>query len=155
MDNELLAARIRDTAEICERTSKPKFLGFLTPDEKAAAQHILKSTDCKAEYFGGYDEAQRVILGCFPYSAGKYAQYVTEAAKVVGEDGVVIVDSLSHAWNGDVLSIFLRRVRRSKRGVEKFSRAEIFSVCVKPTAFVLCVDQCYLTPIACEAVCEI
>lgn len=77
MDNELLAARIRDTAEICERTSKPKFLGFLTPDEKAAAQHILKSTDCKAEYFGGYDEAQRVILGCFPYSAGKYAFPVT------------------------------------------------------------------------------
>ena len=36
-----------------------------------------------------------------PYSAEKYAQYVTEAAKVVGEDGVVIVDSLSHAWNGE------------------------------------------------------
>ena len=36
-----------------------------------------------------------------PYSAERYVQYVTEAAKVVGEDGVVIVDSLSHAWKGE------------------------------------------------------
>ena len=33
-----------------------------------------------------------------PYSAERYIQYVTEAAKAVGEDGVVIVDSFSHAW---------------------------------------------------------
>lgn len=36
-----------------------------------------------------------------PYSVDRYIQYVTEAAKAVGEDGVVIVDSFSHAWNNE------------------------------------------------------
>lgn len=42
-----------------------------------------------------------------PYSPERYKQLVTEAAAAVGPDGVVIVDSLSHAWNneGGVLEI--------------------------------------------------
>lgn len=36
-----------------------------------------------------------------PYSAERYIQYVNEAAKAVGEDGVVIIDSFSHAWNNE------------------------------------------------------
>ena len=42
-----------------------------------------------------------------PYSPERYKQLVTEAAEAVGPDGVVIVDSLSHAWNneGGVLEI--------------------------------------------------
>lgn len=36
-----------------------------------------------------------------PYSAEKYKKYVEEASKIVGEDGVVIVDSFSHAWNNE------------------------------------------------------
>lgn len=42
-----------------------------------------------------------------PYSPDKYKNYVETAAEMVGEDGVVIVDSFSHAWNneGGVLEI--------------------------------------------------
>ena len=42
-----------------------------------------------------------------PYSPQKYKSYVSEAAELVGADGVVIVDSFSHAWNseGGVLDI--------------------------------------------------
>lgn len=42
-----------------------------------------------------------------PYSPDKYKQYVAEAASVVGDEGIVIVDSFSHAWNneGGVLEI--------------------------------------------------
>ena len=42
-----------------------------------------------------------------PYSPDRYIEYVSEAARVVGSDGVVIVDSFSHAWNneGGVLEI--------------------------------------------------
>lgn len=34
-----------------------------------------------------------------PYSPERYKEYVRQAAEAVGPDGVVIVDSLSHAWN--------------------------------------------------------
>jgi len=42
-----------------------------------------------------------------PYSPSRYKQLVDEGARAVGPDGVVIVDSFSHAWNneGGVLDI--------------------------------------------------
>lgn len=42
-----------------------------------------------------------------PYSPDKYIDYVRSAAATVGEDGVVIIDSFSHAWDneGGVLDI--------------------------------------------------
>jgi hypothetical protein len=36
-----------------------------------------------------------------PYSADRYKSLVKEAADIVGPDGVVIVDSFSHAWNNE------------------------------------------------------
>lgn len=36
-----------------------------------------------------------------PYSADRYKALVQEASTEVGEDGVVIVDSFSHAWNNE------------------------------------------------------
>lgn len=42
-----------------------------------------------------------------PYSPQRYKQFVEEGAKTVGSDGVVIIDSFTHAWNneGGVLDI--------------------------------------------------
>ena len=42
-----------------------------------------------------------------PYSPDRYKQFVSEGAKAVGSDGVVIIDSFSHAWKneGGVLEI--------------------------------------------------
>lgn len=36
-----------------------------------------------------------------PYSAERYIDFVNSAAEAVGKDGVVIVDSFSHAWNNE------------------------------------------------------
>lgn len=36
-----------------------------------------------------------------PYSAERYKALVKEAADIVGPDGVVIIDSFSHAWNNE------------------------------------------------------
>lgn len=36
-----------------------------------------------------------------PYTAEKYKEYVIAGAKEVGEDGVVIIDSFTHAWNNE------------------------------------------------------
>lgn len=42
-----------------------------------------------------------------PYSPERYKYYISEAAQAVGADGVVIIDSFSHAWNneGGILDI--------------------------------------------------
>ena len=42
-----------------------------------------------------------------PYTPDKYIEYVKSAVQAVGEDGVVIIDSFSHAWDneGGVLDI--------------------------------------------------
>ena len=66
MDAELLPARINDTAELCEKTCTPKYLGFLTSAEAALARNILKNARVRNDFFGGYEAAERVILGCFP-----------------------------------------------------------------------------------------
>lgn len=36
-----------------------------------------------------------------PYTAEKYKQYVKAGAEAVGSDGVVIIDSFSHAWSNE------------------------------------------------------
>lgn len=66
MDNSLFLARIGDTLTICERTGKPKFFGFLSIEETALAKNVIKNKNCDARFFGGYEGAQRVLLGCFP-----------------------------------------------------------------------------------------
>lgn len=66
MDAELFEARTEDCFTLCERTSVPKFLGFLTPAEAARADGLLKRLGAKYEFFGGYDEAERRYLCCFP-----------------------------------------------------------------------------------------
>lgn len=66
METELLLARIRDTAEICLKTSRPKFLGFLSSAEAVLAEQTLKTFAVDFSLFGGYESAERVMLGCFP-----------------------------------------------------------------------------------------
>ena len=61
-----------------------------------------------------------------PYSPDKYIEYVNDAAKAVGNDGVVIVDSFSHAWNneGGVLEIKSEIENRSgKTGFSAWNEA--------------------------------
>lgn len=65
MDSELLPARIRDLISLCEKTSTPKFFGFLTPAEVSVAIKQLKPTD-KYKFFGGYDGAERAMLAALP-----------------------------------------------------------------------------------------
>lgn len=66
METELFKARVRDVADICVKTSKPKYLGFLSAAEAVLAGQLLKFTPCRTSLYGGYDGAERVMLGCFP-----------------------------------------------------------------------------------------
>ncbi len=66
MESDLLLPRIDDTADIAERTNRCKYLGFLSPEQAAAAEKRLKNRNVRFGFFGGYENAQRVMLGCFP-----------------------------------------------------------------------------------------
>ena len=66
METELFKARLKDTADICAKTSKPKYLGFLSAAEAVLAAQILKNSRCRTSFYGGYENAERVMLGCFP-----------------------------------------------------------------------------------------
>jgi len=54
---------------------------------------------------------------CAPYSPDKYKQMVSDGAAAVGTDGVVIVDSFSHAWDneGGVLDIKSNIAKQANR----------------------------------------
>lgn len=65
MDSELLPARIKDLIFLCEKTSTPKFFGFLTSAEAAIALNQLRPTD-KFKFFGGCDGAERTVLAVIP-----------------------------------------------------------------------------------------
>ena len=65
MDIALLPARIDDLRQQCEKTNTPKFIGFLTAEEVALATKTLKH-DKNYCLFGGYDTAERVMIGFLP-----------------------------------------------------------------------------------------
>lgn len=65
MESGFFESRIRDSVEFCINNSVPKFVGFLTSEESAAAVNIVKSR-AKWQLFGGYENAERCMLGIFP-----------------------------------------------------------------------------------------
>ncbi len=66
MDNELLTARIGDIADIVQKTNHFKFFGFLSLEEAVLSDKIISKRNVKYSFFGGYEDAVRVMLGCFP-----------------------------------------------------------------------------------------
>ena len=65
MDIKLLPARVDDLKEISRRSNSPKFIGFLTPEEASVAVKRFKTGENYC-LFGGYDGAERVMLGILP-----------------------------------------------------------------------------------------
>ena len=65
MDINLLSARIDDLKKQCEKTNSPKFLGFLTAEEMTIAARCFSLGE-KYQVFGGYDSAERVMVGVLP-----------------------------------------------------------------------------------------
>lgn len=66
MDSSMLLARVDDAANICYKTNKCKYIGFLSSEQAVAVRNYLKKRNVKYNLFGGYENAERVMLGCFP-----------------------------------------------------------------------------------------
>lgn len=105
METELLIARISDTIEICERTKKPKFFGFLSLEQTVLSQRFLENQSVSYRFFGGYDGAQRVMLGCFPDWAEDFSFPITAITFSFRKS-----DTLSHRdFLGSLMALGLKR----------------------------------------------
>lgn len=105
MDSDLLLARIDDTADIAERASKCKYLGFLSPKQATAAEKRLKNRNLRYGFFGGYEGAFRVMLGCFPDWAAGDEYPIAAVTFYYRKD-----DSLSHRdFLGSLMGLGLTR----------------------------------------------
>lgn len=66
-DSRLLEARLRDAAGLCRRREAPVFTDFLSEEEQAFAQSAVRRLGAEnALFWGGWEEAERRMLGFFP-----------------------------------------------------------------------------------------
>ena len=67
-EERLLLSRVWDKCEQCRTRNIPTATGFLSPQEQAAAQHLLNALGCREGYvlWGGYDGAERAVLLFLP-----------------------------------------------------------------------------------------
>ena len=67
-EERLLLSRVWDKCEQCRTRNIPTATGFLSPQEQAAAQHLLNALGCREGYvlWGGYDGAERRRLVFLP-----------------------------------------------------------------------------------------
>ena len=66
-EDSVLKARLRDIMRLAESERKPGFVGFLDERQAAAAHSFMESLEASGYLFwGGYEGAERVMLGVFP-----------------------------------------------------------------------------------------
>ena len=65
MDSAFLKTRIVTVTEQCQKQNKPQFLGFLSEEERRFAETVMLQ-NYNYMFFGGYESADRSILGVFP-----------------------------------------------------------------------------------------
>lgn len=105
MDTDLLKDRIADTADIAEKSNRPKFLGFLSPEQAVLAEKMLCRRNISYGFFGGYEAAQRVMLGCFPDWAEDLEFPVSSVTATFRK-----TDTLSHRdFLGSLMALGLKR----------------------------------------------
>lgn len=63
-ENAILEARLRDGLIIAQK--RPQFLGYLDETEQAFARQFLQRQQADTLFWGGYEEAERKMLGLFP-----------------------------------------------------------------------------------------
>ena len=63
---KLFKAMMEDAAALCERRNAPVFTDFLTEEEQSVAIAVMKAAQAQYLLYGGFEEAERRMLGVFP-----------------------------------------------------------------------------------------
>lgn len=127
---KILIAKAKDVIRLCEKHYSPKCTDFLSPAQAAAIKREnLFSADSKQMFFGGYDEAERVMFISLPdYADESEAKELVGVLKITARD----LSGLSHR---DVLGSLLGLgIKREKLGDIIFCDDEIFVFCTADMA---------------------
>ncbi len=65
-DNRFFTAMLEDAAELSDRRNRPVFTDFLTEAEQVTAVSVMKRLQANYWLWGGFDGAERRMLGVFP-----------------------------------------------------------------------------------------
>ena len=65
-DSRFFTAMLEDAAELSDRRNRPVFTDFLTEAEQTEALSVMKRLGANYLLWGGYEDAERCMLGVFP-----------------------------------------------------------------------------------------
>lgn len=66
-EDALLKARLSDAADLCDRRSCARFVGFLDERQRLVAEALLRQIPMiRYRFYGGHPEAERTLVGIFP-----------------------------------------------------------------------------------------
>lgn len=66
-DEDIFSARIEDAFRLCVQRNQPRFVGFLNERERLSAEAVVRRhPECRAVFWGGYEQAQRTMLCVLP-----------------------------------------------------------------------------------------
>ena len=137
MDIALLTARIRDISDRAQKTDSPQFLGFLSEDSAQIAADMLKNSNLKFSFYGGYEEAKRVYLACLPdwcenveYPISALTLKYNKAYSLSHRDflGAVIALGIDRDKIGDILIDSGRAVMFISREIAPFVKEQLEKV---------------------------
>lgn len=66
LEDKRLLARVEDAFDIADRRHTPHFIGFLDERQTALVRTRLPKYNPSYFFYGGHDDAERVLLGVFP-----------------------------------------------------------------------------------------
>lgn len=110
-DDKILVSHIQDMTELCEKSYKPRFSAFLDERQIVVARSVLNDLRWNDyEFFGGYEEASRKVLGVFPEYYDGEPEFPIAALTFKYREA----DKLTHR---DFLGVFMsRQVKREMLG---------------------------------------
>ena len=92
-EDKLILSRAEDTMKLAERNYSVKAVGFLNPRQRSLImKNLYPSRDIKAEFVGGYPDAERTMLVCRPEYAEFEADDILSVIHISGRN----LENLTH-----------------------------------------------------------
>lgn len=103
---ELLISKTEDLSYICQKNNYPEFSKFLDLTQQTRIKNIT-AAGCTYSFYGGYEDAERKMVGCFPadYECGE-EYFPIKILKITPSE----TDGLSHRdYLGAIVGLGIKR----------------------------------------------